>query len=55
MALISGCATHSIAYSEAMAVPNSRVLAPEFLAQRFRTAKITIKRDSGFTGSACTY
>jgi hypothetical protein len=53
--LISGCATHPIAYSEITVVPNSRVLAPEFLAERSGTAKITIKRDAGFMGSACTY
>lgn len=55
LAVLAGCATSPVSYSEASTVPNSRVLAPELLSERPGTARITIKRDSGFMGSACTY
>ncbi|MBI1976150.1 MAG: hypothetical protein HYS56_01415 [Candidatus Omnitrophica bacterium] len=51
----SGCATTPVSYSEARPVPLKRVFAPQFLTERAETVKITVKRDSGFTGSACTF
>ena len=54
-AIFAGCATNPVSNSEASVVPSSRVLAPELLRNRQGAAKITIKRDSGFMGSACAY
>lgn len=54
-AVLVGCATSPVSNSEATPVPASRVLAPELLAQRPNAARITVKRDSGFMGSACAY
>lgn len=53
--LVAGCATTPISYSDASPAPSSQILAPELLHAHPGTAKVTVKRDSGFMGSACTY
>jgi hypothetical protein len=50
----TACATQPVSLHQASAVPSSRVLAPHWLAQAPYTGPLTIKRDSGFMGSACT-
>ena len=55
LVVLAGCASSPVPHSETILVPSSRVLAPELLSERQGAAKITIKRDSGFIGSACTY
>lgn len=54
-AAFAGCATKPVSYTEAEPVPSSRVLAPELLRARPDAARITVKRDSGFMGSACAF
>jgi hypothetical protein len=50
---LTACATSPIAVNQASAVPSSRILAPQFLAQAQYTGSLIIKRDGGFMGSAC--
>jgi hypothetical protein len=50
---LTACATHPVSIERASAVPLSRVLAPQWLAQAQYTGPLVIKRDSGFMGSAC--
>jgi hypothetical protein len=50
----TACATTPITINQAAAVPASRILAPQLLAQASNTGSLVIKRDSGFMGSACT-
>ena len=51
---LTGCATTPLTVSQASAVPASRILAPQLIAQRSNTGSLVVKRDSGFMGSACT-
>jgi hypothetical protein len=51
---LTACATTPVTINQAIAVPGSRVLAPQWLAQASNTGSLIIKRDSGFMGSACT-
>ena len=50
---IAGCATQPVTIDKALAVPASRMLAPQWMAQGTYTGSLIIKRDSGFMGSAC--
>jgi len=50
---VTACATSPVAVHEASAVPSSRILAPQLLAQAQYTGSLIIKRDDGFMGSAC--
>jgi hypothetical protein len=52
--LLPACATQPITIQQAAAVPSSRILAPQWLAQGPYTSSLIVKRDSGFMGSACT-
>ena len=49
----TACATTPLTINQASAVPPSRILAPELIAQRSNTGILVVKRDSGFMGSAC--
>jgi hypothetical protein len=51
---ITACATTPVTINQAAAVPASRILAPQLLAQGSNTGSLVVKRDSGFMGSACT-
>ena len=51
---LAGCATTPTTIQQAAAVPASRILSSQWLAQAPYTASLVIKRDSGFMGSACT-
>ena len=51
---LAACATTPTTIQQAAAVPVSRVLATQWLAQAPYTGSLIIKRDSGFMGSACT-
>ena len=51
---LAACATTPVTIHQASAVPNSRILAPQLLAQASHTGSLVVKRDSGFMGSACT-
>ena len=48
-----GCATQPVTVDKSLAVPASRVLAPQWTARGSYTGSLIIKRDSGFMGSAC--
>ena len=50
----TACATTPLTITQASAVPSSRILAPQLIAQRSNTGSLIVKRDSGFMGSACT-
>lgn len=50
---LAACATSPLTINQASSVPNSRILAPQLLAQRSNTGSLVVKRDSGFMGSAC--
>ena len=50
----TACATTPVTINQAAAVPASRILAPQLLAQGSNTGSLVVKRDSGFMGSACT-
>ena len=51
---LSACATTPVTVNQAVAVPGSRILAPQLLAQAPNSGSLVVKRDSGFMGSACT-
>jgi hypothetical protein len=51
---LAACATSPVTINQATAVPDSRILAPQFLAQASNTGSLVVKRDGGFMGSACT-
>jgi hypothetical protein len=51
---LAACATTPLTINQAAAVPETRILAPQLLAQASNTGSLVVKRDSGFMGSACT-
>jgi hypothetical protein len=51
---LTACATTPLTINQATAVPDSRILAPQLLAQAPNSGSLVVKRDSGFMGSACT-
>jgi hypothetical protein len=51
---LAACATTPLTINQAATVPETRILAPQFLAQASNTGSLLVKRDSGFMGSACT-
>lgn len=55
LAVMTGCATAPIERGSASAVPQDRVLARGVLTEKPGSARVTVSRDSGFMGSACTY
>ena len=54
MLFLTSCATTPLAINQTAAVSESRILAPQLLAQASNTGSLVVKRDSGFMGSACT-
>jgi hypothetical protein len=48
------CATTPLTVNQAATVPNSRILALQWLTQAPHTGSLVVKRDGGFMGSACT-
>lgn len=52
--LLTACATTPLAINQTAAVPDTRILAPQLVAQTANTGSLVVKRDSGFMGSACT-
>ena len=54
MLSLVACATTPLTINQAAVVPESRILAPQWLAQASNTGSLVVKRDSGFMGSACT-
>ena len=51
---LTACATSPVTVNQASAVPDSRVLARQWLTQTPNSGSLVVKRDSGFMGSACT-
>ena len=47
---LSACATTPLTVNQTVAVPESRVLAPQFLSQTSNSGSLVVKRDSGFMG-----
>jgi hypothetical protein len=54
MLSLTACATTPLTINQTAAVSESRILAPQLLAQASNTGSLVVKRDSGFMGSACT-
>jgi len=52
--LLTACATTPLTLNQTVAVPDSRILARQFLSQPSNSGSLVVKRDSGFMGSACT-
>ncbi len=52
---IAGCATRPIPNDEAIHIPESRILDSKYLKPTPNSGTVTVKRDSGFFGSACSY
>jgi len=50
----TACATTPLTVGQTAAVPETRILAPQRVAQAANTGSLVVKRDSGFMGSACT-
>ena len=49
-----GCASQPISNLEAAPVPAERILDSQFMNRSPNSGEVTVKRDSGFTGSACS-
>ena len=49
-----GCATRPVSNSEATQVPSSRIIDSKFLTPTPDSGVVTVKRDSGLGGSACS-
>ena len=52
--LLTACATTPLTLNQTAVVPDSRILARQFLSQISNSGSLVVKRDSGFMGSACT-
>ncbi|TKB75572.1 MAG: hypothetical protein E8D46_01755 [Nitrospira sp.] len=52
--VIAGCATRPVSNVEATPVPIDRIIDGKFLQQTADAGIVTVKRDSGFGGSACS-
>lgn len=53
VSLLVGCATIPVPTAQAPSVPASRVLSPAFLQHRPGYGQVIVKRDEGFSASAC--
>lgn len=53
LSLLAGCATTPVPTGQAPSVPRSRVLAPDLLQYRPDYGQVVVKRDEGFSASAC--
>jgi hypothetical protein len=51
---VAGCATRPVSNSEASHVPSSRIIDSKLLQPSPDSGVVTVKRDSGFGGSACS-
>ena len=51
---IGGCATRPVSNAEAVNVPMERIVDSRYLQNAPNTGQVTVKRDSGFGGSACS-
>jgi hypothetical protein len=51
---IAGCATRPVSNAEATAVPSERIIDSKFLEPTADAGIVTVKRDRGFGGSACS-
>lgn len=49
-----GCASQPISNLDAISVPTERLLDSKYLHRSPNSGEVTVKRDSGFTGSACS-
>jgi hypothetical protein len=54
LALLASCATSPVPNEAAAHVPSDRILAPGLITTTAGTLAVTIKRDSGFLGGACS-
>lgn len=52
--IVSGCATRPTSNSESKPVSSNRIIDDRYLNSVPNAGIVTIKRDSGFMGSACT-
>lgn len=53
LAALTGCATQPVPTSQATDVPNERIQDRRYLQPAAGSGLVTIKRDTGFGGSAC--
>ena len=52
--VIAGCATRPVSNAEAVHVPSIRIIDSRFLQPTPDSGVVTVKRDSGIGGSACS-
>jgi len=52
--IISGCAIKPVSNDQAKPVPNKRILNHNYVVEDPSKVNVTIKRDQGHVGSACT-
>ncbi len=50
---LGGCASTPVSNTEAVDVPAKRIVDSTLMQSMANSGKVTIKRDNGFTGSAC--
>lgn len=53
-AVVCGCATSPVPNAETDAVPHDRILAAQYLQDSLDTGTVSVKRDAGFLGKACS-
>lgn len=51
--MLGGCASQPISTAASTPVPKARILNNELVQQAPNTGEVIVKRDEGFTGSAC--
>lgn len=54
IALVSGCATQPVSNAAARSVPSNRIIDSALIKPSPDSGVVTVKRDSGFGGSACS-
>lgn len=52
--VVAGCATQPISNKEAVNIPSERILDSRYLQPSPEMGRVTVKRDSGIGGSACS-
>lgn len=51
---VAACATRPVSNVDAANVPSDRIFDSKYLSPTIGTGQVTVKRDSGFGGSACS-
>lgn len=51
---LQGCATRPLSNAESKPIPSAQIIDSRYLNKTSNTGTVTVKRDSGFGGSACS-